>query len=254
VADDSIQLEKEKIDKSLLDELVNNEDGSFDYAIKMKNVHVQYYENVILDKINWEVKKGERWSLSGPNGAGKSTLLSLINADNPQAYANEIYLFDKRRGRGESIWDIKRKIGYVSPELHLFFDSSNTVFNVVASGLFDTIGLFRVVNEEQTTTIIKWMKLLQVDHFSNQLLKNLSLGKQRLVLLARALVKDPPLLLLDEPSQGLDEEQAQLLKNLIEQICEHSNKTLIYVTHLKEEIPSCVTKFIQLENGRVVKS
>ena len=254
VADDSIQLEKEKIDKSLLDELVNNEDGSFDYAIKMKNVHVQYYENVILDKINWEVKKGERWSLSGPNGAGKSTLLSLINADNPQAYANEIYLFDKRRGRGESIWDIKRKIGYVSPELHLFFDSSNTVFNVVASGLFDTIGLFRVVNEEQTTTITKWMKLLQVDHFSNQLLKNLSLGKQRLVLLARALVKDPPLLLLDEPSQGLDEEQAELLKNLIEQICEHANKTLIYVTHLKEEIPSCVTKFIQLENGRVVKS
>jgi len=254
MADNSIQLEIEKIDKSLLDELVNNEDGSFDYAIKMKNVHVQYYENVILDKINWEVKKGERWSLSGPNGAGKSTLLSLINADNPQAYANEIYLFDKRRGRGESIWDIKRKIGYVSPELHLFFDSSNTVFNVVASGLFDTIGLFRVVNEEQTTTITKWMKLLQVDHFSNQLLKNLSLGKQRLVLLARALVKDPPLLLLDEPSQGLDEEQAQLLKNLIEQICEHSNKTLIYVTHLKEEIPSCVTKFIQLENGRVVKS
>ena len=254
VADDSIQLEKEKIDKSLLDELVNNEDGSFDYAIKMKNVHVQYYENVILDKINWEVKKGERWSLSGPNGAGKSTLLSLINADNPQAYANEIYLFDKRRGRGESIWDIKRKIGYVSPELHLFFDSSNTVFNVVASGLFDTIGLFRVVNEEQTTTITKWMKLLQVDHFSNQLLKNLSLGKQRLVLLARALVKDPPLLLLDEPSQGLDEEQAELLKNLIEQICEHANKTLIYVTHLKEEIPSCVTKFIQLENGGVVKS
>ena len=254
MADNSIQLEIEKIDKSLLDELVNNEDGSFDYAIKMKNVHVQYYENVILDKINWEVKKGERWSLSGPNGAGKSTLLSLINADNPQAYANEIYLFDKRRGRGESIWDIKRKIGYVSPELHLFFDSSNTVFNVVASGLFDTIGLFRVVNEEQTTTIIKWMKLLQVDHFSNQLLKNLSLGKQRLVLLARALVKDPPLLLLDEPSQGLDEEQAELLKNLIEQICEHANKTLIYVTHLKEEIPSCVTKFIQLENGRVVKS
>ena len=254
VPDDSIQVEKEKFDKSLLDELVNNEDGSFDYAIKMKNVRVQYYENVILDRINWEVKKGERWSLSGPNGAGKSTLLSLINADNPQAYANEIYLFDKRRGRGESIWDIKRKIGYVSPELHLFFDSSNTVFNVVASGLFDTIGLFRVVNEEQTTTITKWMKLLQVDHFSNQLLKNLSLGKQRLVLLARALVKDPPLLLLDEPSQGLDEEQAQLLKNLIEQICEHSNKTLIYVTHLKEEIPSCVTKFIQLENGRVVKS
>jgi len=254
VQHDSIQFEKKEIDKFLLNELVNNENDCFDYAIKMKDVHVQYYDNVILDKINWEVKKGERWSLSGPNGAGKSTLLSLINADNPQAYANEIYLFDKRRGRGESIWDIKRKIGYVSPELHLFFDSSNTAFNVVASGLFDTIGLFRVVNEEQTAIIIKWMKVLQVDHFRNQLLKNLSLGKQRLVLLARALVKDPPLLLLDEPAQGLDDEQAELFKNIIEQICEHSNKTLIYVTHLKEEVPSCVTKFIRLENGRGVSS
>ncbi len=251
---DSVQTGEVRIDKALLDELINDQDDQFKYAISMKDVHVQYYDNVILHKLNWEVKKGERWSLSGANGAGKSTLLSLINADNPQAYANEIYLFDKRRGKGESIWDIKRRIGYVSPELHLFFDSSNTVFSVVASGLFDTIGLFRVVNEEQTITIIKWMKVLGIDHFSNQLLKNLSLGKQRLVLLARALVKDPPLLLLDEPSQGLDEEQAKLFKNLIEQICEHSNKTLIYVTHLKEEIPSCVTKFIQLENGTVVNS
>lgn len=250
----SIQAEEVRIDKALLDELINDEDDPFQYAISMNNVHVQYYDKVILDKLNWEVKKGERWSLSGANGAGKSTLLSLINADNPQAYANEIYLFDKRRGKGESIWDIKRRIGYVSPELHLFFDSSNTVFSVVASGLFDTIGLFRVVSGEQTITIIKWMKVLGVDHFSNQLLRNLPLGKQRLVLLARALVKDPPLLLLDEPAQGLDEEQAKLFKNLIEQICEHSNKTLIYVTHLKDEIPSCVTKFIRLENGTVVNS
>ncbi len=248
-----VQLKAGSIDKALFDELVDNHDDSFDYAIRMKDVHVQYYDNVILNKINWEVKKGERWSLSGPNGAGKSTLLSLINADNPQAYANEIYLFDKRRGKGESIWDIKRKIGYVSPELHLFFDPSVTVFNAVASGLFDTIGLFRVVSGEQETTIIKWMTVLGIAQSRNQLLKNLSLGTQRLVLLARALVKDPPLLLLDEPAQGLDDEQAGLFKNIIEQICGHSNKTLVYVTHLKEEIPSCVTKFIQLENGHVVK-
>jgi molybdate transport system ATP-binding protein len=248
----AFELPQIKIDRLLLEQLIADEDADFELAVKMKNIHVQYAENIILDKINWTVAKGERWCLSGPNGAGKSTLLSLINADNPQAYANEIYLFDKRRGRGESIWDIKKRIGYVSPELHLFFDSSITTFDAIASGLFDTIGLFRSVNEEQANTINSWMKLLKIDQLSNQLLHNLPLGKQRLVLLARALVKNPPLLILDEPAQGLDEEQSALFKGIIEQICEHSNKTLIYVTHLKTEIPSCVHKFIQLENGRIV--
>ena len=234
------------IDKLLLQQLTGEEEG-FEFAIKMKDVHVQYGTNLILDGINWEVKKSERWSLSGPNGAGKSTLLSLINADNPQAYANEIYLFDKRRGKGETIWDIKRKTGYVSPELHLYFESFITAFDVVASGLFDTIGLFRSLNEEQIEKINGWMRLLQIQDLKNQLLASLPLGSQRLVLLARALVKNPPLLLLDEPAQGLDEEQSGLFKSIIEQICEHSDKTLIYVTHLKEEIPSCVNKFIVLK-------
>ena len=248
----AFELPKIKIDKLLLEQLIADEEADFKVAVKMKEVHVQYAENIILDKINWTVAKGERWWLSGPNGAGKSTLLSLINADNPQAYANEIYLFDKRRGRGESIWDIKKRIGYVSPELHLFFDSFITTFDAIASGLFDTIGLFRAVSEGQANIINGWMKLLKIDQLRNQLLHNLPLGKQRLVLLARALVKNPPLLILDEPAQGLDEEQSALFKSIIEQICEHSNKTLIYVTHLKTEIPSCVSKFIQLKKGRIV--
>ena len=90
----------------------------FSVAIRMVNVHVQYHNRTILDQVNWEVKKGECWSVSGHNGSGKSTLLSLVNGDNPQAFANEIYLFDKKKGSGESIWDIKQKIGYVSPEPH----------------------------------------------------------------------------------------------------------------------------------------
>jgi molybdate transport system ATP-binding protein len=248
----AVELPQIKNDTLLLEQLIAGEDAGFEVAVKMKNVHVQYAENIILDKINWTVIKGERWCLSGPNGAGKSTLLSLINADNPQAYANEIYLFDKRRGKGETIWDIKKRIGYVSPELHLFFDASVTTFDAIASGLFDTIGLFRSVNQEQADTVKAWMKLLNLEQLSNRLLHSLPLGKQRFVLLARALVKNPSLLILDEPAQGLDEEQAALFKNIIEQICRHSDKTLIYVTHLKSEIPSCVRNFIQLEKGRIV--
>jgi molybdate transport system ATP-binding protein len=253
IAHHSPSFSKLEINKIFLEQLTSGEDSDFEMAVRMKNVHVQYGQNIILDKIDWKVAKGDRWSLSGPNGAGKSTLLSLINADNPQAYANEIYLFDKRRGRGESIWDIKKNIGYVSPELHLYFESSITVFEVIGSGLFDTIGLFRQLNEEQKHVIKQWIKLLHLEDVSNKLLINLSRGRQRLALLARALVKNPPLLILDEPAQGLDEEQTAFFKNIIEQICLYSDKTLIYVTHLKEEVPSCVNKFIQLEKGRIVR-
>jgi molybdate transport system ATP-binding protein len=133
------------------------------------------------------------------------------------------------------------------------FHPSTNVFEVIASGLFDTIGLFRQLNAEQKILVTQWMHLLKIENLSQQLLIHLSLGKQRLVLLARALIKDPPLLILDEPAQGLDDEQQQLFKTIIEQICEHTNKTLIYVTHLRNEVPSCVTKFLTLEKGRVMQ-
>ncbi|MFT3827727.1 MAG: ATP-binding cassette domain-containing protein [Chitinophagaceae bacterium] len=224
-------------------------EADFTAAVKMVNVYVRYEGKEVLSNINWEVKRGERWSLSGPNGAGKSTLLSLINGDNPQAYSNEIYLFDRRRGSGESIWDIKRNIGYISPELHLYFDYTSTCFQAVASGLFDTIGLFRTLNEDQEQQVLKWMDLFKLTSHRRTLLANLSASEQRLVLLARALVKNPPLLILDEPCQGLDEEQRAAFKEIINMLSLHFNNTLIYVSHYKEDIPACVTRHLQLEKG-----
>jgi molybdate transport system ATP-binding protein len=179
-------------------------------------------------------------------------LLSLITGDNPQAYANEIYLFDKRRGSGESIWDIKRRIGYVSPELHLYFPPSISVFKVVASGLFDTIGLFRQLNEEQIKRVSDWIRLFGLQHISNRLLCHISASEQRLTLLARALVKNPSLLILDEPAQGLDTDQTAMFKDMVDQICTHTNKTLIYVSHFQQEIPACVDRFILLKDGEIV--
>ena len=240
-------------DHQLLQQLTsNNKYPSFEYAVRMKNVNISY-DHKILDNIHWEVQNGERWSLSGPNGSGKSTLLSLVNADNPQAYANDIYLFDRKRGTGESIWDIKKKTGFVSPELHLYFEKGTNCFDVVASGLFDTIGLFRKINEQQSALVTRWMQLLKIEHLRRKFLNQLSNSGQRLVLLARALVKNPPLLILDEPCQGLDEEQTSMFKEIINEICITGNKTLIYVSHYAHEIPECVTKFIRLENGKRVE-
>ncbi|MFN6375213.1 MAG: ATP-binding cassette domain-containing protein [Chitinophagia bacterium] len=221
--------------------------------IKMKDVSISYNNIPILHNINWLVKKGERWCVTGHNGSGKSTLLSLISADNPQAYANQIYLFGKRRGTGESIWDIKKKIGYISPELHLFFEKGESVFNAVASGLYDTIGLFRHVSEPDQKVVEKWLNIMGLLPIKEKRLSQLSLGEQRTVMLTRALVKTPPLLILDEPCQGLDKEQTERFKSIIDGICLHSSTSLIYVSHYEEDIPGCIHRFLKLEKGKIAE-
>ncbi|HEV9037781.1 MAG TPA: ATP-binding cassette domain-containing protein [Puia sp.] len=233
---------------------LRNEDPGFSFAVRMVNATVRYGEKTILRNINWEVRKGQRWNLAGHNGAGKSTLLSLITADNPQAYANDIWLFDRRRGTGETIWEIKKKIGFVSPELHLYFDTSATVFEVVASGLFDTIGLFRMLSAKQEALVGHWLRLLSLHDLRTKRLAQLSAGQQRRVLLARALIKNPPLLILDEPCQGLDEEQTAWFRELIDALCRAFDTTLIYVSHYIRELPSCIDRFLLLENGEATES
>ena len=227
--------------------------ADFGLAVKMEDVSIRYGEKIILNKINWIVKKGECWNVSGPNGAGKSTLLSLITADNPQAYANKIILFDKERGTGESIWDIKKKIGFVSPELHVYFDQQASCSDVIASGLFDTIGLFRRLNNEQEEQVLLWMKLMNLLPFRDKRIYQLSASQQRMALLARALIKNPPLLILDEPTQGLDETQTAFFKKLVTELCRHFGTTLIYVSHYSSDLPACINHFLRLENGCMQK-
>ena len=218
----------------------------FQQAVHMSDVTISYGEKVILSGIHWEVNSGARWALSGPNGAGKSTLLSLITADNPQAYSQDIILFDRKRGTGESIWDIKKRIGYVSPELHVYFREPANVFNVVGSGLFDTLGVYKKITEEQKSRIEHWLDIFGISHLSQRMFQQISTGEQRMVLLARALVKNPPLLILDEPCQGLDEEQIHRVKEILNYICSNSQTTLIYVSHYASDIPDCVNQYFKL--------
>ena len=239
------------LDATLLENLRLTAAGTadFTFAVRMVDTNIRYGENTILQNINWAVRQGERWNVSGPNGAGKSTLLSLITADNPQAYANEIWLFDRRRGTGETIWDIKKKIGFVSPELHLYFDTGATTSTVIASGLFDTIGLFRTLDPEQEAAVERWICLLSLQLFRNRRLAQLSTGQQRMVLLARALIKNPPLLILDEPCQGLDEQQTTYLRDIVTTLCETFGTTLIYVSHYHQELPTCINHWLRLDKG-----
>jgi molybdate transport system ATP-binding protein len=219
----------------------------FEVAVKMDKVQIKYGAKTILKDFTWEVKRGERWAIKGPNGAGKSTLISLITADNPQAYSQDITLFNRKRGTGESIWDIKKKIGYLSPELHLYFKEGGSCFSVVASGLFDTLGLFKRVSEDQIEQVNHWMKVIGISHLADRSFREISGGEQRLVLIGRAMVKNPELLILDEPCQGLDSVQTEHLKSVLDYLAANSEMTLLFVSHYDRDIPSCVNQTLTLK-------
>lgn len=218
----------------------------FDIAFAIEDGHVRYGGRSILEGLDWTVRSGERWALTGPNGSGKSLLLSLVCADNPQAYANRITLFDRRRGSGESIWEIKDRIGYVCPEMQLYFRSSLPVEEIVVGGMRNSLSQYRKASPEELEEARTWLRLLDISHLAGRRFAELSSGEQRLVLLARTLIKQPPLLILDEPLHGLDAGRKERVRRLIDLLVSHNAGTLIFVTHYTREIPSTVTQTKEL--------
>ena len=219
----------------------------FTIAFSIEDGHVRYGSRSVLEGINWTVRSGERWALTGPNGSGKSLLLSLVCADNPQAYANRITLFDRRRGSGESIWEIKDRIGYVCPEMQLYFKSSLPVDEIVAAGLRNSLSQFRKPTPEELDESRTWLRLLDISHLADKKFQELSSGEQRLVLLARTFIKQPPLLILDEPLHGLDAERKERVRSVIDLLVSRNGSSLIFVTHYTREIPTTVTNTKTLE-------
>ncbi len=215
--------------------------------LSFHNVSIRYGRRTILRDLNWTVNEGERWALTGENGSGKSTLLSLVCADNPQAYACDIRLFGHKRGSGESIWEIKQHIGYVSPEMHRAYMRDLPAIDIVASGLSDSVGLYCRPKPEQRKACLMWLSIFGVERLADRTFLSLSSGEQRLCLLARAFVKDPELLILDEPLHGLDEPNRQRVRDIIEAFCHRRHKTLVMVTHYEEELPPCIDKRLHLE-------
>ncbi|RDC56104.1 ATP-binding cassette domain-containing protein [Pedobacter chinensis] len=240
----------EKHSKEIPDFLKDSPVYSSQNIVKMVDVNISYGEKQVLKNISWEVKAGEKWLLQGHNGSGKSTLLSLINGDHPQSYANELYLFGNRRGSGESIWDIKQHIGLISPEFHWYFDATATVWQSIASGFYDTVGLFQQLPYSKSAQVDELVEYFGLTESKNELLSALPLGKQRLVLLARTIIKNPELLILDEPCQGLDQQQTQHFNQLVDELC-NNGMTLIYVGHFESQLPTCIEKRILLEKGEV---
>jgi len=238
--------------KKPLPEFLRREpDIASETMVELREVSVRYGDKTVLQNVSWTVRAGEQWLLQGPNGSGKSTLLSLLTGDHPQAYGHDITLFGTKRGSGESIWDIKEKIGIISPEMHWYFDKSATVWHTIASGFYDSIGWFIGVKYEEQRRMEQLLDFFDLAPHKDQLLSTLPLGRQRLALLARTIVKNPQLLILDEPCQGLDAAQTAHFNAVVDDLCAHG-KTLIYVGHYESQLPACLSHRIVLEKGKAV--
>ena len=237
------------------DTAVNQDTTNSDDAIvQMRQVTVTYGDQVVLDSVDWTVRAGENWALIGPNGAGKSTLLRLITGDNLQGYANDLVLFGHRKGAGQSVWEIKQFIGVVADDLQARYQRTLSGYDVVCSGFFDSVGLYRRCTPEQRRIAGQWIELLGLTDLAPLPFARLSFGQQRLILIARAMVKSPRLLILDEPCNGLDLAHRRRLLALLDVIGRHGRTNLLYVSHRADEIPACITHWLFLEAGRVLSN
>ncbi|MDF7671520.1 molybdate ABC transporter ATP-binding protein ModF [Orbaceae bacterium ESL0721] len=201
----------------------------------------------IINDLTWQVNANENWQIVGPNGAGKSTLLSLITGDHPQGYSNDLTLFGRKRGSGETIWDIKRHIGYVSSSLHQDYRVSSTIKNVLLSGYLDSIGIYSTTSDRQHKLVDEWLQLLDLTTEADKPFQSLSWGQQRLLLIVRAMVKHPTLLILDEPLQGLDQLNRELVKRWIDLLIGEGKTQLLFVSHHLEDAPKCITHRLTFE-------
>ena len=215
-------------------------------VIEMRRVTVGYGGKTVLNSFDWTVMPGEHWIISGPNGSGKTTLLNLISGDNTQAYANDISLFGRKKGSGESVWDIKQRIGHLSTALQRSYRIPGTALSVIISGFFDSIGIYRQHSREQFDIACQWLDLLKMEQHKKRRFTELSFGEQRLLLLARAMVKHPNLLILDEPCQGLDDLNRAMVLKLIDHIGSNGNTQILYVTHHPEDHIPCINRSLKL--------
>ncbi|WP_417941551.1 ATP-binding cassette domain-containing protein [Flavobacterium sp. RS13.1] len=223
--------------------------------IKMDHISVSYEDRKILDNISWTIKQGEFWQLIGPNGSGKSTILSLITGDNPKGYGQDLFLFGRKKGSGESVWEIKKQIGMYTTSMMDLFQKSHTLEEMILSGFFDSIGLYIEPTTLQKQIVAQWLEAIEMSHLKKKRFIDLSIGQQRVALIVRAVLKHPPLLILDEPVEGLDDENVDLVIQLINTIRQETNVAILYVSHRIESglAPTSVFELIPSETGSVGK-
>jgi molybdate transport system ATP-binding protein len=203
--------------------------------VRLLGGRVAYGDDVVFDGLDFSVAAGQHTLIEGPNGSGKSTLLEMVTGDHPQAYSNDLHLFGRRRGSGETVWDIKKNLGLVSSRLHRDYRVGGTALEVLLSGLYDSIGVYQVPTPTDVARAVAWLTWLDLGIDAEASFRELSFGQQRLVLIARAAIKVPPLVVLDEPTSGLDPDNRLRALGLVESLCTQRKSTVLMVTHRADE-------------------
>ena len=227
---------------------VENFQPENDILIEMNDVNVGWDNHKVLRHLNWTFKRGEHWLIRGPNGSGKTTLLELITGDNMQVFSNDIKIFGARRGSGETIWDIKHRLGIVSYRLHVEYRmlGGTSLREVIMSGFHDSIGLYEIPGEVEAAAAERWLELGGFKGRGSENFGSLSYGEQRAILILRGAVKCPPVMILDEPCHGLDEQMRQKILDLLEIIAESGTTTFLHVTHEPSEVLKCEKHVLEL--------
>jgi molybdate transport system ATP-binding protein len=203
--------------------------------VRLLGGHVAYGDQIVLDRLDFTVAPGQHTLIEGPNGSGKSTLLEMITGDHPQGYSNDLYLFGRRRGSGETVWDIKKNVGIVSTRLHRDYRVGGSVEEVLLSGLYDSIGVYQKPTPTDRARARAWLAWLELGLAPTAAFRELSFGQQRMVLIARAAIKVPPLVVMDEPTSGLDPDNRLRVLDLVESLCTQHKSTILMVTHRADE-------------------
>ncbi|WP_440877352.1 ATP-binding cassette domain-containing protein [Thalassotalea sp. PLHSN55] len=214
--------------------------------VEMNNCTVTYNNKAALKDFSLTITPQQHTLITGPNGSGKSTLVQLITGDCTQCYSNDVNIFGYQRGSGESIWQLKKSMGIVSSEMHRAYRVNCNALTVVASGFSDSIGIYSEISQQDVDIAKQWLAMVGMAEQANCLFQQLSYGEQRLILIARALVKAPWLLLLDEPTQGLDELNRHRVLNFLEKIAASQHSTIVLVSHRSDEYLPLFKQHVQL--------
>jgi molybdate transport system ATP-binding protein len=241
------------VDDSPVPSALHNYQLSTTELVRFTDVHVSYDGRQVLQQISWTINAGEFWQLKGLNGSGKTTLLTMITGDNVKGYGQQLYIFGRKKGSGESVWDIKDKIGYLTPAMTDLFSTRHTLLQMIVSGFVDSIGLYTVPSDMQLRSAYEWLQLLQLQHKAHLPFPKLTQGEQRLALVARAMVKHPPLLILDEPLMGLDDTNTEKIIQLINKLAAETSTAVLYVSHQTEKglQPEKVFELLKTDNGSI---
>ena len=252
---DTSPINPKKAPTTLIPKPLVSFDCNENILVKMEGVSVSYHERKIVDSIFWTIKQGEFWQLIGSNGSGKSTLLSMITGDNPKGFGQELYLFGRKKGSGESVWEIKKNIGIFSTSMTQLFKKNQSLEQMILSGFFDSIGLYTQPTQLHRQIVDQWLSVIHISHLKNKSFNQLSLGLQRVALIVRAVLKHPPLIILDEPLEGLDDSNTALVIELINILIQETKMTIIYVSHRMEPSlkPTSVFELIPTETGSIGK-